>query len=118
MDVSATVDAYVAAWNEQDAERRKGLLEAVFSADGTYRDPLYSVVGRDALAEHIEAYQQRFPNSSMDRQSRVDGYGDVLRFAWAIVGPEGETAIQGIDVVSVNGDGKIRAVTGFFGELS
>ena len=73
MDVTATVDAYVAAWNEQDAERRKGLLEAAFSADGTYRDPLYSVVGRDALAEHIDAYQQRFPGSSTDRQSRVDG---------------------------------------------
>jgi hypothetical protein len=54
----------------------------------------------------------------MDRQSRIDGYGDVLRFAWAIVGPEGDVAIQGVDVVSVNDDGRIRSVTGFFGELS
>jgi hypothetical protein len=118
MDFTATVDAYVAAWNEQDAERRQVLLERAFSADGTYRDPLYSVVGRDALAEHIHGYQQRFPDSSMDRQSRIDGYGDVLRFAWAIVGPDGDVAIQGVDVVSVNDDGKIQSVTGFFGELA
>lgn len=118
MDSTATVDAYVAAWNEQDPDQRQGLLEASFNADGTYRDPLYVVAGRDALAEHIGGYQQRFPGSTMSRQSRVDGYGDVLRFAWAIVGPGGDVAIEGVDIVSVDDAGKILSVTGFFGELA
>lgn len=118
MNVVETVDAYVAAWNEREAVRRNELLGQSFNAEGTYRDPLYAVAGRDALVQHIGGYQQRFPDASMERKSDVDGYADVARFAWAIVGPDGVATLQGVDIVALDEDGRIRSITGFFGELT
>lgn len=118
MDVTDTVDAYVAAWNEPDRERRTEVLEPAFGPGGTYRDPRFSVDGLDALVEHIGGYQQRFAGSRMERRSGVDAYGDVLRFAWAIVGPDGEVALEGVDFIALDDGGRIRSVTGFFGPLA
>ena len=117
MDVTATVDAYVAAWNELDADRRAALLDKVFSEGGTYRDPASSISGRPALVEHIAAYQRRFTGTSMKRVSRVDAYDDVLRFGWAVVRDDETISVQGVDFVSIAHDGKIVSVTGFFGTL-
>jgi hypothetical protein len=117
MDTTSVVDVYVAAWNERSSARRAGLLAASFNEDGTYMDPLAQVSGRDALVEHIGGFQQRFPDATMERRSRVDGYRDVLRFAWAVVEAENNTAIEGIDFVTVDDLGRLSSVTGFFGVL-
>jgi len=116
MDHEDTVERYVAAWNERDAGRRTALLEAVFSEAGSYTDPTASVSGRDAVIAHIGGFFERFPTGSMERRSRVDGYGDVVRFAWALV-DQGRDVIVGVDFVVLEDDGRIRSVTGFFGEL-
>ena len=118
MDVTETVDAYVAAWNEQDTTKRTALLAGALSEDVSYRDPLYSVLGRGALVDHIGGYQGRFPDATMERRSAVDAHHDVLRFAWAIVGPDGNPTLQGVDFVALNSEGRIAAVTGFFGDLA
>jgi SnoaL-like domain len=117
MDATATVDAYLAAWNEPHADTRIGLLVEAFGEHGTYRDPMYSVSGRGSVIEHIAGFQQRFPRTLMKRVSRVDAYGDVLRFAWAMIGDDSTTVLEGVDFVSLDKEGKIASVTGFFGTL-
>ena len=117
MDATAVVDAYVAAWNERDDERRAALLAESFSQEGTYRDPLFAVSGRSALVDHIAGFQERFAGTSMTRRSGVDGYQDVCRFAWAVVNEDESVALHGVDIVSLDEVGKIRSVTGFFGPL-
>lgn len=51
----------------------------------------------------------------MERRSRVDGYGDVLRVAWAVVADDGSTLVEGVDFIVLDGETMIRSVTGFFG---
>ena len=38
-DLTATVDTYLAAWNETDPARRAELVEQVWAPDGTLTDP-------------------------------------------------------------------------------
>jgi hypothetical protein len=117
MDVTETIEAYVDAWAERDPVRRADLLEAAFSDSGTYTDPRAMVSGRPALEQHIAGFlEQRFPTATMELRSRVDGYGKVARFGWAIV-DQGATVIEGVDFVVLDDDGKIASVTGFFGPL-
>jgi hypothetical protein len=117
MDETTTVDSYVAAWNESDAAGCAALLDQVFSETGSYTDPTIHVSGRDAIVDHVAGFRQRLPGATMERRSRVDGYGDVLRFAWAVIGSDGSVIVEGVDFVSLDEDRRIRSVTGFFGTL-
>lgn len=117
MDETTTVDTYVAAWNESDTATCAEMLDQVFSEAGSYTDPTIHVSGRDALVAHVAGFQQRLAGATMERRSRVDGYGDVLRFAWAAVGTDGNVIVEGVDFVALDEDRRIRSVTGFFGTL-
>ncbi len=47
------VDAYVAAWNESDVERRLQMLAQVITEDCVYSDPTKYVRGRVAIVDYI-----------------------------------------------------------------
>lgn len=118
MDITETIGSYVNAWTERDPARRSALLADAFSESGTYTDPRAAVSGRAALDQHIAGFQgERFPGATMELRSRVDSYGSVARFAWAVV-HERATVIEGVDFVVLADDGKIASVTGFFGPLA
>jgi hypothetical protein len=51
--IAATVDKYIATWNEPDAERRAALAAEVWTEDGTYLDPLMRGEGPDEIAVAI-----------------------------------------------------------------
>ena len=55
------VERYLAAWNEKDAERRRGLVDALWTEDGSYTDPLADARGRSEIDGLIGAVQQQFP---------------------------------------------------------
>ena len=40
------------------------------------------------------------------------------RFAWALLDPDGSTAVTGLDIGILASDGRIGDVVGFFGELT
>ena len=116
-DLTTTVDGYLAAWNETDAERRAELIARVWAADGRLIDPPLAAEGRDGISEMAAAMQQHYPGHSFRRTSGVDAHHDQLRFAWELVGPDGAVAITGLDVGEVDDDGRLRRITGFFGDL-
>lgn len=118
MDITETIESYVDAWSERDPARRSALLAAAFGEAGTYTDPRAAVSGRAALDRHIAGFlTERFPGATMELRSRVDGYGNVARFAWAVV-QERTAVVEGIDFVQLGDDGRIASVTGFFGPLA
>ena len=116
-DLTTTVDGYLAAWNETDPERRAELIARVWSADGRLIDPPLAAEGHDGISEMAAAMQQHYPGHSFRRTSGVDAHHDQLRFAWELVGPGGEVAIAGLDVGEVDDDGRLRRISGFFGDL-
>ena len=115
-DVENTVDTYLAMWNETDAARRAEHIERAWAADGEYVDPQLEAEGHAGLSHMVEAVQTRFPGYRFRRTSGVDAHHDRVRFAWELAAPDQTVAVAGIDVGVVGGDGRLRSITGFFGE--
>ena len=108
------VERYLAAWNEKDAERRRGLVDALWTEDASYTDPLADAHGRAEIDGLIGAVQQQFPGFVFTLGGAVDAHHDQARFTWHL-GPAGaaEPVVVGFDVAVQNGGGQIRSVYGF-----
>jgi hypothetical protein len=118
MDATTTADTYLAMWNEEDEARRAEIIADAWVADGRYLDPQLEAAGHDGLSTMVAAVHERFPGFRFRRTSAVDVHHDQIRFGWELVGPDGSVAVGGLDVGEIDGDGKLRRITGFFGELA
>jgi hypothetical protein len=116
-DLTTTVDAYLAAWNERDAERRSQLVAEAWASDGQLIDPPLAAEGHAGISDMAAALQQQFEGHRFRRASGVDAHHGHLRFAWELVSPGGDVALTGLDVGELSEDGRLRRITGFFGEL-
>jgi hypothetical protein len=115
--VTATVDTYLAMWNETDPKRRGEQIERVWTGDGRYVDPQLEAEGHAALSDMVAAVQARFPGHRFRRISGIDTHHNVLRFAWELAAPDGAVVVAGIDIGGLAPDGRLARITGFFGEL-
>ena len=116
-DPNTTVDAYLAMWNEDDESRRNQLIEQAWAEDGSYVDPLLQASGYAGLSAMVDGVHQQYPGHKFRRTSGVDVHHDTVRFGWELFGPDGTILVAGIDVGQLAADGKLRSITGFFGEL-
>lgn len=112
----AAAEAYISAWNETDAAARRKIIDATWTADATYVDPLAAVAGATEIAGLIAAVQGRFPGFRFALVGRPDGHGEHVRFTWGL-GPEGaEPIVVGTDYVRL-AQGRLAAVTGFLDKV-
>ena len=115
--LEATIDTYLEAYLEPDAERRTRLIEQVWATDGHLFDPPLDAKGHDAIDEMFVAVQEMFPQHSFRRTSGVDTHHGIARYGWELAAPDGAVALAGMDVVVIDQDGKLSRVAGFFGDL-
>ena len=109
----ATVEAYLATWNETDAPRRQAAVARAWEAAGRYRDPLMASDGHAGIDAMLAAVQARFPGFVIKRLSAVDAHNGSARFAWSL-GPEsGPSVVEGVDFCALAPDGKLQSVVGF-----
>ncbi len=116
--LDTTVDAYFAMWNEPDAERRAELIEQAWTSDGRYVDPLQEAEGHTALSEMVAGVHAQFPGHRFRRISAIDAHHDQVRFAWELASPDGTITVAGLDAGEVTADGRLRRISGFFGDLA
>ena len=116
-DVTSTVDTYLAMWNETDLARRAQLVARAWAGDGRYVDPMLEAEGHEALSAMVTGVQAKFPNHRFRRVSGVDVHHEELRFGWELTGPDGAVVVAGLDVGALAPDGRLRRITGFFGDL-
>ena len=115
-DAAKIADAYIAVWNETDAQRRRALIGEAWTEDARYVDPLMAGEGRDQISELIAAVHQRFPGFRFSLLGKPDGHGEHVRFSWGL-GPEGgEDLVEGTDFALVSG-GRLKSVTGFLDKV-
>ena len=115
-DATSIAQRYIALWNETDASRRERLLEADWSADAHYVDPLMQASGREQISALVGAVHQRYPGFRFNLLGNADAHGENVRFTWTL-GPSGaEDLIQGTDFVRLE-SGKLRTVTGFLDKV-
>jgi hypothetical protein len=116
-DVTTIVDTYLAMWNEADPDRRANDIAAAWSPEGRYLDPMLEATGHAALSEMVAGVHGQFPGHRFRRTSGIDAHHDLVRFGWELVGPDGAVTVAGLDVGTLDAEGRLRTITGFFGDL-
>lgn len=111
-DAQTLVTRYLEAFNENDAERRRELLEALYTPDCTYTDPHVDLQGAEQIDGFIEQTQERLPGVTFTLGGRIDSHHDQARFQWHAGPADAPDAYVGFDVI-VTEDGRIRNVYGF-----
>jgi hypothetical protein len=111
------VKRYLEAWNETDAGARRELVGSLWTADGSYTDPLADVRGPDAIASLMGAAQEQFPGLTFTLGGPVDAHHNQGRFTWHLGPDGGEPVVIGFDVVVLDGDGRIASVHGFLDKV-
>ena len=114
---TALVDTYLAGFNETDPATRRALIAATWAPDGHYLDPQFEAEGHDGLDQLAAGVHAQLPGHRFVRTTAVDAHHGLVRFGWALTGPDGPV-LGGLDVAVVGGDGRLVRVAGFFGELA
>ncbi|WP_406165182.1 nuclear transport factor 2 family protein [Streptomyces sp. NBC_00996] len=108
------VARYFEAWNAGEQDALTKAVTAAWTADGTYTDPLADVHGHQQIAAVIAAAHEQFPGFAFRPLGAVDGHHDIARFGWELVNEaDGSAPVAGFDVITLDGEGRIRSVHGF-----
>ncbi len=113
--LEARVDAFVAAWNEPDPERRRGLLDECWAPDGLFVDRMGYVPGLDAMDTFIANAQRFMPGVGMERTGPIREIHGRVHFPWRLTGPDGVIG-EGLDVGRMDGEGRFLELAGFWEE--
>ena len=109
------VDAHLAAYCEPDADRRAAAVRAVWNREGRLVDPPLESYGHAGIAVQGAQLLAQFPGHRFERTTAVDEHHQFARYGWRLVDAQGATAIEGVDVLELDVDGRIGRVVGFFG---
>jgi len=104
---------YIEVWNEVDPAHRRRLMEACWIEGASYVDPTMQGTGREQIDALIGAVHARFPGHRFTLRGQPDGYGDRVRFSWALAAPGAPAVAHGTDFGIMAADGCLSAVTGF-----
>ena len=108
---------YVGIWNENNAARRRTLIEQTFTAQASYLDPVMQATGHDGLDAMISAAQAQFAGLRFHVSGTPDGHHDVARFSWSLGSDDAEHLAAGTDIAVVAPDGRIEQITGFLDKM-
>jgi hypothetical protein len=111
--MKATVERYLATWNETDAKKRRAALEALYTKDCAYVDPMVQLRGAAQIDGFVGAMQKQFPGVVFVLGDRFDAHHDQARFTWnAVAQGLPEPVAIGFDVALFEGL-RIKEIRGF-----
>jgi hypothetical protein len=122
-------EKYFALWNEPDADRRRRMIAELWTEDGRHilQPPqeiraiaaqpgigltaILEARGYEAIEARVaSAYEHWVGSEGLSFRGRDDAerLGDVVKFHWEAVSPEGDVAAVGLVFVILGEDGRIR----------
>lgn len=107
---------YLAAWNETDVNKIRGHFERSCADDVLFVDPTATTRTIDELTAFATKVRTERPNVTNHRVSGVDGHNLRYRYLWEIYDGD-ELILHGMDVTTINEDGKIVQIDGFYGDF-
>jgi hypothetical protein len=116
-DPTAVLDAWLSAYAEPDADRRRALIEQIWAPAGTLADPPFDATGHDAIAALADVVLTHYAGHTFRRTTKIDAHHAFARYGWELVAPDGTVAVAGTDVVTFAADGRLVQAIGFFGPL-
>ena len=112
-DAQTIAQRYIACWNEVDGTTRRQLVEALWTEDSHYADPMMQAHGQDGIAALIGGVHAKFPGCRFALAGQADGHGPHIRFSWSLIPNGGQPLARGTDFAAVAPDGRLAQVTGF-----
>ena len=112
-DIEELINRYFDSLNETNGKRRLELTKQVWSEKGKFGTPYGEVAGQDAIEALIAGVQKRFANSIVRRTTKIDGFGNYLRWGFTLSAADGTPILSGVDFAIVE-NGKLQLVMGFF----
>ena len=107
------IDKYFASLNETDGERRRELIEQVWTENGKFVSPFGVAVGHDAIDAKVQKGLEQLAGNEIRRVSDIETRHDSFRLKFEVVNHSGEAFIGGVDFGTVVG-GKLQSMIGFF----
>jgi hypothetical protein len=128
-DPNAIADRYVALWNEPDQNRRRKLIQELWTEDGAHilqppreiRDiaarpgvglsASLEARGYAALEARATSAHEEFVASGsfrFQRRDNVEIVADVIKFNWEMVSADGEVVAVGLEFLVLGPDGRIQ----------
>ena len=112
--LETTVDTWLAAYCEPDADHRAALIAAGVGADGELLDPPLAGSGHETLAALAGAVLGAYPGHTFRRTTPIDSHHSYAHYQWELLAPDGTVAVAGLDVAELTHDGRLQKVVGFF----
>ena len=113
--VPAIVARLADAWHEHDSVKRRAILDEVWAEDGEYHDPYGGDAnGRDGLNAIMGfgvAPGQYIELRSWDESDMQQG---SIRMAWRHCCPSGLSLLEGVDLLTLDSDGRIARDISFW----
>ncbi len=106
---------YWTMWNETELDAIRGHLDQAVTTDIEWTDPLHHHRGRDALEANVRTLRTDKPHYRFVIASEIDGHNNRLRYQWHMLRKH-RVLMRGFDIVTLDGQGFIERVDGFFGE--
>ncbi len=107
---------YLAAWNEMDPSKIRGHLDRSCAQDVLFIDPANTTRNIDELEVMIKSARVERPTATYHRTSGVDGHNLRYRYYWE-VRMDGKALMPGMDVTTLNEQGAVLQIDGFFGTM-
>jgi len=108
---------YWTMWNEPDLGRLRSHLEQSVTADIVWADPLHFHTGIDALEANARELKSNKPEYYFVIASELDEHHGRFRYQWHMKRKH-RVLMRGLDIATLNADGLIERVDGFFGSLA
>ncbi len=112
VNAAGIADAWFRLWAEPDEQARRQQLFNIASTDIRFRDRYSLNDGTDDLLAHIAATQRFMPGIRMMRSGNIRHCQGTVLVDWTAAGADGKPMMTGVNVFTLNGDGKIASVTG------
>ena len=106
-----TLPEWIAAWNEQDEEKRMAALRRCCAEDVTFRDDWTGLSGIGLLGMHIANCHRYMPGYTLAHTGDLRICRGEALAGWRSTGPGGPA--EGFNHIQADPDGTIRRVTGF-----
>jgi len=109
-----SIDAWFGLWSETEPAARAATLARIASPDVRFRDRFSMIDGAADLVPHIGAAQRFMPDMHLRRHGDVRHCQGTVLADWVASASDGQPRAAGTNVFTLQGDGLIEAVTGFW----
>jgi hypothetical protein len=114
-EIEKLVDTHLAAYTDPDEAQRLAAIRRTWHAQGRLIDPPMGGVGHEGISDLAAKVVQQFPGHRFARTTAVDAHNEFARYGWKLQDPQGKAVLEGWDFVTLDVDGRLLQVVGFFG---